>query len=1086
MKKVLLSTLALIFAVHGISTFNVFAESSNPLNINFGTQLTKQETDGYAALNGNTYERFQQAKNELPDEIPVITRIPVTGQNVFYISADGDDSNSGLSVDKAFKTLDHALDAVKAQNDTDKAKGTVIYICGGEYYIPENIQITQEHCSSDAPLFISAYNGENVTFTTVQSSFRYDDLKKITENAVGFANYSRLPYETRCNGYYIDYEDIGLTRITTDADVMEGNSKLVLARYPNAGYDSVKDVINGGYGKACEWVPMMDKVFEWVDTAEIHVYGKFAYEWAFNDSTIRIDRTTGSIQGTGSLSYSDYPVSKYLRGVGTSMYYYYNIMEELDVPGEWFADNTAKKLYIYPLSENPNSYTIYSNGDVFSLTNAQNVVIDGININGAKNAVCASNSKNTVIQNCKIENISDKAIYFSETEKCGLINSYISGANQECSLIDITAAKLQLYPRRNFVQNNVIVNGRTAIRASGIGDIISHNLIKNTANSALVFTGAENIIEYNEFSGVQKLVGDSGGTYTGTNFYIRNNHVRYNYFHDSKQNAKNGRAVYFDDCGDGNFAYGNIIRNYNYGIYIHGGSSNVVEGNTVIDTREPISNAYDYAINGIYDDQMQDMYLVRGRVMEGYTEKGYDKSVTWQTRYNSVLNDKYTEITEAKALFATLGTEQEAAQKVRAVTYYKATHSLVPYTLVPGYANVKKCVDLIVDHDCWYMNNTSINCTLESGFGTVVGMNNVEEGNKTLTNTDADAYIRDNIVYFDKIGVNEVTVDAKEPTLHLKNGAVINSSDFNGFSWDSSDAASYYKVQIATDEEFSNIVVDYTANYNEMSLYRFRCASADAEVERIAEYTYNDSQTGDTDFVEDKVYYAKVIACNNDMSLDVDAIESQVCSFTLSENYIPDNEWDIIQGNISGYVQIEGTIPYGKANKAVNIVVYDKSVDNGQLENNLSAIKHLAQIEADLNGKFAYKFKLDDCDLSSLKTAVRVGDDELAENEFTQCVQSFIEFTLDVSVDKDIDSSDIVKAVAKANNKLGTMDKYTIAIAEYSSDGRFIACTYEEYDVNDVNDSTTKYTVKNNTKQIKVFAWSDMKPIIQAIDDLGN
>ena len=133
MKKVLLSTLALIFAVHGISTFNVFAESSNPLNINFGTQLTKQETDGYAALNGNTYERFQQAKNELPDEIPVITRIPVTGQNVFYNSADGDDSNSGLSVDKAFKTLEHALDAVKAQSDTDKAKGTVIYICGGEY-----------------------------------------------------------------------------------------------------------------------------------------------------------------------------------------------------------------------------------------------------------------------------------------------------------------------------------------------------------------------------------------------------------------------------------------------------------------------------------------------------------------------------------------------------------------------------------------------------------------------------------------------------------------------------------------------------------------------------------------------------------------------------------------------------------------------------------------------------------------------------------------------------------------------------------------------------------------------------------------
>ena len=1074
-KVVLLSTLALSLTVQGVNTFNVLASNENPLNINFGEQLNKQENEGYKALSGDTYERYEQAKAELPDEVPVMQKIAVDGENVFYVDGNGSDLNDGKSLSAPFKTLERALEAVKALSD--KTNGTIIYIRGGEYCISEKTEITAEHCNDTSSLFISAYNGEKVTFTT-SGRFGNDKLKKITESSIGFANYARLPYETRQNGYYADYDDIGVSYIASDCNIMSDDSQLTSARYPNTGYDAVKEVVNGGYGSTSVWQPMSERAFNWVDTGEIHVYGKFAYEWEFCDSIVKIDKSTRYLHGTGSLSHKDGPVSKYLKGPGTSMYYYYNIMEELDVPGEWFADNIAKKLYIYPVSDEA-SYSIFGGSGIFELKNAENVVIDGITVNGAETAVYAENSKNTVIQNCNFENISRRAIDFVNTEKCGIINSKISGSDYDSTLISISepiSERNLLYPRRNFIQNNIILNGKTAVSVGSIGNIVSHNLVKNTANSALSFTGPENIIEYNEFSGTQKLVSDSGGMYTGTNFYIRNNHIRYNYIHDSKYTKKNGRAVYLDDCGDSNFVYGNIIRNYGYGIFIHGGDSNVVEDNTVIDTSYPIGNASDYAMNSISDNQMQNMYFTNMAVFAGYTENGFDKSETWQTRYNTALTDKYNRVTEAKALFASLGTDSEAAKKVTNVTRYKFNHPETAYEDINGYAEVKKCVDVVVDSDCWYINNTVINCG-EAEYATVLGRNNVENGNRSLTE-DADEYIYDNISYFDSIGVTDVAVKANKPIIHLKNNTVINPSGFSGFSWDKSESASCYKVQIATDNSFDNIVVDYTTDSNEISLYSYKCASADSEVERIKEYTYSDSVTGENDFVTDKQYYAKVIAINNDSSLNSGEIESDICTFALSENNVPDSEWGIIRGNVNGYIQIEGSIPKEKTNKKVSIMIYDNSVGKAELEKNPSAIKQLAQTEADKDGNFSYKFKIDDCDLSSLNTAVKVGDDELAESSFTQSVRSFTEFSLDVSKNKDVRGADIVTAISRVNNKFNSIGEYSVIIAEYAEDNTLKGCKYDKFTANDVNEETTKYEVKANTALIRVYAWSDMIPLI--------
>ena len=431
---------------------------SMALDINFGEKLTLQETTGYPALSGNTLERFNQAVAELPDEVAVISPFETSGENVFYVSTDGSDSNNGLSEQNALATVSKALDKVQMLTDSEKANGTVIYVKGGEYTVRESMEITENHSSANAPLFITAYDGEAVF--SVSGSFSEKDMTLVTQDNTDFSDYMRVAPEAKDNLYYIDYSDLGVTGIYHDENIMFGNKPLNIARYPNAGYDAISEVIVGGYGKNCTWIPMDKRAFSWVDTGNIRVYGKFVYEWGFEDSSISLDKSSEQIQATKSLSYYDAPISKYLKGGGASMYYYYNIFEELDTPGEWFADNTNQRLYIYPLEETGNYYLSNNNVNIFNVSNAQNIIFDGITVNGANKGIEVINSKNTVIQECKISNTESEAVYMYDTEKCGIINSVISGNSnaQNTVLIGESVEKRkELTPSRNFIQNNIIL-----------------------------------------------------------------------------------------------------------------------------------------------------------------------------------------------------------------------------------------------------------------------------------------------------------------------------------------------------------------------------------------------------------------------------------------------------------------------------------------------------------------------------------------------------------------------------------------------------------------------------------------------------
>ncbi len=1044
------------------------------LDINFGEKLTLQETNGYPALSGNTLERFNQAVAELPDEVPVISPFEVSGENVFYVSPDGSDLNNGLSEQTALASVSKALDKVQMLTDSEKANGTVIYVKGGEYTVRESMEITENHSSANAPLFITAYDGEAVF--SVSGSFSEADMTLVTQDNTNFSDYMRVAPEAKDNLYYIDYSDLGVTGISHDENIMFGNKPLNIARYPNAGYDAISEVIVGGYGKNCTWVPMDKRAFSWVDTGNIRVYGKFVYEWSFEDSSISLDKSGEQIQATKSLSYYDAPIAKYLKGGGASMYYYYNIFEELDTPGEWFADNTNQRLYIYPLEGSGNYYLSNNNINIFNVSDAQNIVFDGITINGADKGIEVINSKNTVIQECKISNTVSEAVYMYDTEKCGIISSVILGAGNAQNTVSVRESaekRKELTPSRNFIQNNIICNGNRAIVLTSTGSIVSHNLIQNTNNGAIVFHGAENIIEYNEISGAQQKVSDSGAIYTGVNFTIRNNHIRYNYIHDARHDSMVARGIYIDDCNDNEYVYGNIIKNYQYGIFLHNGDGHVVKDNVVADVREPIGNTYDYAINSINNTQMQDLYFVKGNVLSDYEADKYGESLTWQTRYNTSLTDEYNAIKSAQNVFASFGDENTAVSKIKDVVNKKLKYPYIPYNLISGYNEVKACVDVVVDHDCYYLNNTVLNCTYSPVYATTVGINNVEENNKEIT-ADTQDYIN-GISYFANTGLlNKTEILLDKPVIYLKDGGVIHN--FNGFAWSKVDNANYYNIKIATDSSFNNVVIDADTSAPEYSLYKYTCAGTDSEVEKNRTYNYKDAVTGETDFVKDKTYYVKVTAVNLSNSINAGTVSSDVCSFVISDEEEQSASYGIIMGDVSNYLLIEGSVPYYTPNNKVNLLIYDGAYQKSELMANPEAVKQIVQIELDNKNKFSYRFKINDDDVSNLNVSVKIANKELHEDSFAAMVQTLTEVTLDASSEL-IDGKTIAKAAATVNNRFNAIEKYSVVIAEYDEDKTLIGCRYAEFVTADNNEGNIEYNVQQEASLVKAYVWQDMKPL---------
>ncbi|MBQ2897624.1 MAG: hypothetical protein IJE46_04815 [Clostridia bacterium] len=837
----------------------------------------------FKAAAGTTVKELFKDKieNELPSEMPVIQPAKIDGFTKVYVDVNnGDDSTADGSIDKPYKTIAEALKNNPPQSDM------VLYLREGTYPMTDRVDLYKKYFDQDTPFIISNYNNEEVKVvggTAIDS----DKFGKVKDQEV----LQRLNPDVVSNIRVVDLkEEYGITdygNITTDSApaLYVNGRKYDIARWPNSemtsmrkyeGEDGERGVIDAGsisnpstrpYSKratelneAASSVVSTDtgiqfcvediRPFSWVDTGDIWVYGSFYTEWTKNHLNVtEFHPESRSIRTKTGISYG----CSYNE---ENTFYYYNVLEELDTPGEWFMDKKTGKLYIYPADGFSDSEIVYASSTsyVWNISSCENIIINGIHFESARGRLLAISGANGVVaQNCSFEN-ANNGLYFSG-KYSGVINSTFKNLDEKGVLLNGNTEqdRQNLIPDRLFAQNNIFYN-TSGITVAGVGEIASHNFLSNNIGQGISVSGIESVVEYNEIAASPREKLDSGAIYVnGVDMFRRGNHIRYNYIHDVTKGGP--RAIYFDDMASENYAYGNIIADGGW-MHLHTGSENTVYNNIFMNYSEGgairlTTNYYTHAIDG-YDEwkkysleygfmtnklKPEAGYGGTGATIEGPYAERYPLLKSWAELMYERINE-YNVNRDATTSAISSG--------------YKFTY----YDFIPTGEKVAKTVDVNLNQylasarDNYIENNVMINVaednvagqennvpepsSYKAGYIRTVYQNNASYtaaenpfSGKTFSDETAYDKIREKIpgfetIPFEKMGLVSEDYYAK----NAKTQAVtpintievsISASDLV-LKWDAVTGAQKYTVEIATDPEFKKLVEPahetYDLSYN--------------------------------------------------------------------------------------------------------------------------------------------------------------------------------------------------------------------------------------------------------------------------------
>lgn len=294
------------------------------------------------------------------------------------------------SFEKPFKTLEEARDEVRRIKQAGYPDGGItVYLRGGNYNLNNTFKLTAEDSGEEnAPVIWRAYENETPNITggarLKVGNFQVANHDSIDETVkgrvyscnlrqMGIDGYDKLHITGHAQHYLL------LFGLLTDGDtvdfgtanpeiVFEGDVVGRLAQYPNEGYMTIDRVIDPG-DKPARWgesedsymyVPMEERhnppippVFSttderakrWGNAKNAWVKGYWFYDWSDQSMGVeRVDAEKGIIYPKDPSGYSAKEGQRF---------FIYNLLEELDMPGEWYYDHETGILYIYPVNTNP-------------------------------------------------------------------------------------------------------------------------------------------------------------------------------------------------------------------------------------------------------------------------------------------------------------------------------------------------------------------------------------------------------------------------------------------------------------------------------------------------------------------------------------------------------------------------------------------------------------------------------------------------------------------------------------------------------------------------------------------------------------
>jgi parallel beta-helix repeat protein len=517
----------------------------------------------------------------------------------FYVATNGNDKWSGTLAapvssgnDGPFASLEKARNAIRKLRQNGSKDAFTVLVRGGIYQLNETFVLEPEDSGTASdPTVFRAFPNEH----------------PILSGAIRINNFE--PYKGQI------YK-ANLTGIVKDSypvrQLFANGKRQILARYPNfdprnpigGGFLYVDSTTKEGSKKVFRYKE--GAVHDWtnLEDAEVVIYpGK---NWTNNILTVlSINKNARSI----TLTQDAYHEIK-----SGNRYYFQNLIEELDSPGEWYFDRQRKVLYYWPVDDDslgtvtmPIVKTIleirgkkYGDKDYGT---PSYIRVEGFILNGsAGSAIVISGTKSTIIARNTISLAGDNGIEIQN----GFENAAVGNDIYEIGGTGITISagdRKTLTPANNRAENNHIHDtgvfekgGASGILCRGVGNVVSHNLIHSMPRVGIWLDGNDNLLEYNHIHHVNQETQDSGMIYFAQiDWTKRGNVIQFNYLHDSGgygrisatelwQTPFDTFGIYMDDWASGTRVLGNIVTNTaSGGIFIHGGRDNVVENNVIIE-----------------------------------------------------------------------------------------------------------------------------------------------------------------------------------------------------------------------------------------------------------------------------------------------------------------------------------------------------------------------------------------------------------------------------------------------------------------------------------------------------------------------
>ncbi|MGN1408939.1 MAG: right-handed parallel beta-helix repeat-containing protein, partial [Eubacteriales bacterium] len=292
-----------------------------------------------------------------------------------------------------------------------------------------------------------------------------------------------------------------------------------------------------------------------------------------------------------------------------AQYYFYNVLEELDSPGEYYLDRDSGVLYIYPHGKDSVFDISIETSPLISLSGAEHMTLSGFTLTCTRETAVTVRGNDNRIDGLLIKNVANHGITAeglrNTVENCEITRTgrggiYLSGGD-----------RTSLTPGENRAVNNFIHDFsevyqtyQSGVNLSGVGNICAHNEISGSPHMAIGYSGNEHLIEYNSIHDVVLHSSDAGAIYSGFDWAAHGTVIRYNLLRDIGAGDFFPDGIYWDDGLSGQTAYGNILINVRkYAFLIGGGRDNVVRDNIIIgESREPI----------LYDDRNRDGFVNGG------------------------------------------------------------------------------------------------------------------------------------------------------------------------------------------------------------------------------------------------------------------------------------------------------------------------------------------------------------------------------------------------------------------------------------------------------------------------------------------